>query len=268
MPEIVENTVRNVRSNPKQHITICNHGETEDNVHNKNFASKSVLHIWCSRLERKISKPIASYSTRKPKTISPHLTEEIDLSNTGSSSRGSAAENNKVDDNSQTLKSPPLIHDLEVMSDKKMMLMIKHSTVTDITQNKMSLLIWATTHWQSTLQSKTQTKTTLEAYQMQFGITKYILKLTNRFCYDWVLILGNRFCCYCTFWEADSTTIAHQLWETDRFCCQLHTDFGETDKACCQLHTNFGETDRFCCQLLIVIGPNRFCCDIHSRFFF
>jgi hypothetical protein len=27
MPEIIENTVCNVRSNPKQHITICNHGE-------------------------------------------------------------------------------------------------------------------------------------------------------------------------------------------------------------------------------------------------
>lgn len=92
-------------------------------------------------MERRTSKPIASYSTRKPKTISPHLTEDIDLSNTGSSSRISAAENNKVDDNSQTLKSSPLIHDLEVMSDKKMMLMIKHSTVTNITQNKMSLLI-------------------------------------------------------------------------------------------------------------------------------
>ncbi len=85
---------------------------------------------------------------------------------------------------------------------------------------------------------------------MQFGITDYILKLTNRFCYDWILILGNRFCCYCTFWEADSTAIAHQFWETDRFCCQLRTDFGETDKTCCQLHTNFGESR----QLLLPIA--------------
>jgi hypothetical protein len=59
---------------------------------------------------------------------------------------------------------------------------------------------------------KHKTKTTLEAYQMQFGITNYILKLTNRLCYDWRLILGNRFCCYCTFFGK-------------QILLQLHTNF-------------------------------------------
>ncbi len=71
MPEIVEDTVFNLRSNPKTAHNNLQPWWTEDNVNNKNFASKSVLHIWCSRLERRISKPIASYSYKEAKNYIP-----------------------------------------------------------------------------------------------------------------------------------------------------------------------------------------------------
>ncbi len=141
----------------------------------------------------------------------------MDLSETSSSSRGSAAENNKVDDNSQTLKSPSLIHDLEVMSDKKMMLMIKNSTVTNITQNKTSLLIWATTHWQSTSQSKTQNKNyPRTGCSLQLQITYWNWQTDSAMIEYW-------------FWEIDSAAIAHF---GKQILLQLHTNFEkQTDSA-------------------------------------
>jgi hypothetical protein len=81
------------------------------------------------------------------------------------------------------------------------MLMIKHSTKTNKTQNKIPLLIWATTHWQSTLQSKTQNK----KYPRSLPDAVWIYKLHT---------------------EIDKQIL---LW--------LNTDFGK--QILLQLHTNF-----------------------------
>jgi hypothetical protein len=93
----------------------------------------------------------------------------------------------------------------------------------------------------STKTNKTQTKTTLKAYQKQFRTTNYTSNLTNKLCYNHILILGNRFCNNCT------------------------PIFGRRFYFNCTLIL---KTNRFCCQLFIVINSNMFCCDFHNRFFF
>jgi hypothetical protein len=60
-----------VESNPEQDITIHNHGEKKTMFIIKNHASKKVLHIWCSKLKRRISKPIINYPHKEAKNYIP-----------------------------------------------------------------------------------------------------------------------------------------------------------------------------------------------------